>query len=257
MKNIKYNLYATLLDSYQDYLRSGNIYYKYWGNADIPPMTEDEFHEKKRLELIDRINRVPFDNENADRGTAFNEIVDCIIHAKKSDKMQISSDKTIGTITAIFNNRTFVFPIPICMEFADYYKGAVSQVYTEAILPTIYGNVKLYGYMDELMPMCVHDIKTTTNYYAFKFKDHWQHTAYLYCLNATGNDIFDFEYNILCINEKRKEIEYETFTEQYSYHPEMDVPYLKAHVESLIDFIEIHKDEITDKKIFNKHELQQ
>ena len=44
--------------------------------------TEEEFEEIQRLSLIDTINRVPFDSEDADRGTAFNEIVDCFIDKK-------------------------------------------------------------------------------------------------------------------------------------------------------------------------------
>jgi hypothetical protein len=46
---------------------------------------------------------------------------------------------------------------------------------------------------------------------------------------------------------------YETFTEYYNYVPEVDIPRLTSHVESLIEFIEAHKDLITDLKIFNKH----
>jgi hypothetical protein len=157
----KYLFYATLLDGYQDYLGSDKIYNEYWGFSEDPPMSEEEFQEKKRLELIDRINRVPFDNEKADRGTAFGEVVDCLILGRKSKKMDISSNREAGTITAVYNSRTFVFPISICKEFSDYYKDAIPQVYVEAILPTRYGNVKLYGYLDELMPMSIHDVKTT------------------------------------------------------------------------------------------------
>jgi hypothetical protein len=250
----KYLFYATLLDAWQDCLSADKIYNEYWGNSEEPPMTEEEFQEKKRLELIDRINRVPFDNEKADRGTAFGEIVDCLVLGKKSDKMEISSDKETGTITAAYNGRTFVFPISVCREFSDYYRGAVPQVYCEAVLPTRYGDVKLYGYLDELMPMSIHDIKTTGKYSAGKFKGHWQHIVYPYCLQSEGNDLSDFEYDILLINERANGNAYETFTEHYAYVAERDVPLLTAHVESLIEFIEEHRDVITDRKIFNKHE---
>ena len=254
-KNIKFNVYATLLDAYQDFIQSNKVYNDYYGWSENPPMTEEEFHEKKRLDLIDRINRVPFDNEKADRGTAFNEIVDCLILNRKSDKMEITSDRESATITAMYNNRTFTFPISICKEFADYYKGAMPQVYAEAILPTKYGDVKLYGYLDELMPMSIHDIKSTTKYSAGKFKDHWQHIVYPYALSAFNNDISDFEYNVLLINERKSGDTYETFTEHYSYNADRDIPLLTKHVEGLIEFVEAHKDVITDLKIFNKHEL--
>ncbi|MDR1200876.1 MAG: HNH endonuclease [Tannerellaceae bacterium] len=250
-KQPKYLLYASLLDAYQGYIGSDEIYNEYWGNAEHPQYTEDEFHEKQRLALIDRINRVPFDSEKADRGTAFNEIVDCIILHKKSDKMDIDIRKVEGFMHAEYNNRTHHFPIALCREFADYYRGATPQVLTEGILPTAYGDVLLYGYIDELMPTSVHDIKTTEKYAVGKFKSHWQHMVYPYCLNAEGNHVYDFEYNIAVLNETKYAYNYETFTEYYNYVPEVDVPRLTAHVEGLVRFIELHREVITDKKIFN------
>jgi hypothetical protein len=253
MKNkIKYNLYATLLDSYDGYLNSDIIYNEYYGFSDSPQYTEDEFHEKQRLALIDRINRVPFDSEKADRGTAFNEAVDCLILHKKSDKMELVSDIGMGFIYAEYNNRTHRFPIALCREFADYYRGATPQVLTEGILPTRHGDVLLYGYIDELLPTSVHDIKTTEKYTAGKFKSHWQHMVYPYCLNAEGNHVYDFEYNIAVLNENKHNYTYETFTEYYNYVPEVDIPRLTAHVEGLIELIERHREVITDKKIFNQ-----
>jgi hypothetical protein len=252
-----YNIYPTLLDAYQNYLDCDKIYSEYYGFSENPPMTEDEFHEKKHQDLIDRINRIPFDSEKADRGTVFNEIVDCIILGTKSDKMQIKKIETDGIVTHIqadYNERGFLFPVSICREFANYYKGAVPQVYTNSLLPTRYGDVFLYGYIDELMPMSVHDIKTTSGYTAGKFKNHWQHIVYPYCLQGEGNDIADFEYNILLINERKGGDTYETFTEHYAYVPERDIPLLTAHVESLISFLHDHRELITDKKIFNEEQ---
>ena len=254
MKMIKYNIYSTLLDAYQDYMDSDRIYSRYWGFAENPPFSEWEFREKKRLELVDRINRVPFDSEKADRGTAFNEIVDCMVLGRKSDKMEIESNRDAGIITAVYNSRKFTFSIPVCKEFSDYFKGALTQVYTEAVLPTRYGEVQLYGYIDFLMPMCIHDIKTTGQYTVGKFKRHWQHIVYPYCLQGEGNSVSDFEYNVLLINERMGGDTCETFTEHYAYVPEHDVPRLTECVEGLIEFLEAHRDVITDLKIFNQHE---
>jgi hypothetical protein len=262
---LKYLFYATLLDAFQDLLDSDKIYSEYWGSSANPSMTEEAFQEKTRLELIDRINRVPFDSEKADRGTAFNEIVDSLILGTKSNKMAIgrvpagelvTDAKASGNsakLMAVYHNRTFIFPLSVCREFADYYKGAVPQVYTEAILPTRYGDVQLYGYIDELMPLCIHDIKTTGRYTAGKFKRHWQHIVYPYCLQKEGNRISDFEYNVLLINERKDGNIYETFTEFYAFDADRDIPRLTAHVERLIEFIEFHRDLITDRKIFNLH----
>ncbi|MBP1638950.1 MAG: hypothetical protein H6Q17_533 [Bacteroidetes bacterium] len=243
----KYQFYATLLDAYEGYIHSSEIYRQYWGFSDDPPKSEEEFEQEQYQRLLDRINRVPFDSEAADRGTAFNEVIDCLIQNKKSDKMEIWSDRDAGMIAACFNNRTFGFPISLCKEFATYYQDAISQVLTEAILPTRYGDVLLYGYIDELMPLSVHDIKMTGKYSSGKFREHWQHIVYPYCLNKSGNHINDFEYNIVVITKNG----YNTYTEQYAYVPERDIPELTNHVEGLIRFLEQNRDKVTDKKIFN------
>jgi hypothetical protein len=254
-KHPEYLIYVTLLDAYQAYIGSDVIYNEYWGYSENPPFPEDAFHERQRQALIDRINRVPMaweDSEKADRGTAFNEIVDCIILNGKSEKMDISHDKESGIIAADYNNRIFKFPASLCREFASYYKGAIPQVLVEALLPTIYGDVLLYGYIDQLMPASVHDIKTTGKYTAGKFKNHWQHIVYPYCLCRNGNSVYDFEYNIAVLKETKGGMTYETFTEYYNYVAEIDIPRLTCHVEGFIGFIECHRDFITDKKIFNQ-----
>lgn len=62
-----YRIYATLLDSYFNYLNSDVIYERYYGWSENPPCTEEEFRQKQFQELIDRINRKPFDSEAADK----------------------------------------------------------------------------------------------------------------------------------------------------------------------------------------------
>lgn len=246
---ISYKFYATLLDGYQDYLRSSEIYREYWGFSENPSKTEDEFEAEQLEGLINRINRVPFDSEAADKGTAFNEVVDCLILNCKTDRedMEIVSDRDKGVIVVTFKDRKFTFPLNLCREFANYYKGAVPQVYTEAVLQTRYGDVLLYGYIDELMPTCVHDIKTTGKYSVGKFLHHWQHIVYPYALQQEGNNICDFEYNIAVM---AKYGEPKTYTESYTFVPERDIPRLQAHCEGLIEFIEMKRELITDRKIF-------
>ena len=68
----EYNIYATLLDTFQNYLDSDKIYNRYWGNSENPPHTPKEFEMLQYQAVIDRINRVPFDSDAADRGTCFN-----------------------------------------------------------------------------------------------------------------------------------------------------------------------------------------
>lgn len=275
MKQPKYKFYATLLDSFNDYVHSDVVWQRYWGFSENPPHTEEEFHELQFLELINKINRVPFDSEKADRGTAFNEIIDCMVENRKSETMQIErvykverfgscdesgnpdyydeeqTNQVIG-IKATYNNRVFTFPISICREFANYFKGALTQQRVEAILPTRFGNVLVYGFIDELMPSTVHDIKTTGQYTFGKFKSHFQHLVYPYALIQNGNDIRTFEYNILEFSKAGYPVD--TYTETYVFEPDRDIPILTNHCEELIQFLEENRGLITDTKIFGLDE---
>lgn len=252
MSTPKYQFYATLLDSFQGWLSSSEIYQEYWGFSEDPSKTEDEFEKSQLESLLNRINRVPMkweDSEAADRGTAFNEAIDCVLMRCKSDKMELESNKEFRTITAKYNNRTFVFPLDLILEYVNYYKGGACQVYTEATIETRYGTVLLYGYIDELLPLSVHDIKTTSKYKAGKFRNNWQHIVYPYCLNESGNPVNDFEYNVAVLGANNA---YQTFTEHYHYRPEAHNILLVNHIEHFINFIEINKKLITNKKIFNQ-----
>lgn len=279
--NVKFRFYATLLDGFTDYLNSDIIYEKYWGWSENPPHTLEEFRQKQFQSLIDRINRVPFDSEAADKGTAFNELVDCLIENRKpSEKFKFervvepeviervtgqvdgpderwadvsyednpNAGKVVG-IRAHYNNRVFYFDIKLVREFSNYYKGALTQQFVSAIVPTAFGDVEVYGYVDELMPQSVHDIKTTGRYSVGKFKDHSQHIVYPYCYWKNGMPPMLFEYNIAEIDKYGR---WETFTESYMFVPERDVPCLVARCEDLIRFLLKYRHLITNKKIFNE-----
>ncbi|WP_368109541.1 HNH endonuclease [Bacteroides salyersiae] len=252
MQQPKYRFYATILDAFWNYLNSDIVYARYWGFSENPPHTEDEFHELQFQELIDRINRKPFDSEAADRGTAFNEIIDCMIENRKSSIMEISrvyhDDGTLYGIKAVYNNRTFTFHIDLCRELSDYFKGALTQQRVEAILPTAYGDVLVYGLIDELMPTSVHDIKTTGNYSVGKFKNHFQHLVYPFALMQNGSDVRTFEYNIVEFNKGGYVVD--TYTETYVFNSERDIPILTNHCEEFIRFLEENRALITDTKIF-------
>ena len=246
---VDYKVYATLLDSFMDYQDSDAIYDKYWGWSENPPHTPEEFHQLQFQGLIDKINRVPFDSEAADKGTAFNEVVDCMIEHRKSEKVKVEKvivDNHVIAIYSVYNNRSFSFDINLLREFANYYKGALTQQYVESVIHTSKGNVLIYGYIDELMPTSVHDIKTTSQYYVGKFKNHSQHLVYPYCLIQSGNDIKTFEYNVATIGVNN----YQTYTETYVFNPERDIPILTQRIEDLIQFVEDNRHLITDKKIF-------
>lgn len=248
MKKPSYQFYATLLDAFQNYLNSSLIYQEYWGFSDDPNISEDEFEQQQTQSLLDRINRIPFVSEKADRGTAFNEVIDCINENRSSEIMNFESDEKNNSITVNFKEQTFVFPLDFCKEFSNYFKESASQVYNEGMLSTQYGDVLLYGYIDKLMPSSINDIKLTSKYKAGKFKRNWQHIVYPYNLNFSGNNVRDFEYNIVVVNKDK----YSIYKEYYNYLPERDILRLKNHVEHFIEFIESNRANITDKKIFNE-----
>lgn len=276
-------VYATLLDGFTDYLNSDEIYDKYWGWSENPPHTVEEFREKQFQGFIDRINRVPFESEAADKGTAFNELVDALIERRGPSEgfeftkilepgvtpvvsgqvdncepderwadVQYVNNPNAGKVMAIkvrYKERDFFFDIKLVREFSDYYKGALTQQFVSALVPTAFGNVEVYGYVDELMPQSIHDIKTTGNYAVGKFKNHWQHIVYPYCYWQSGMKPLPFEYNIAQIDKYGR---WETFTESYQFVPGRDFPLLVAVCEDLYRFIQKHRHLITDKKIFNQ-----
>lgn len=244
----KYYIYPSLLDSYQDYLNSEETWLKFWGKSDTPSVTLEEFERKQFAELIDKINRVQpawEDTEKRDRGTAFNNLIDALILGEKSN----SIERVEGGYKVSYNERSFEFPKSLCTEFYRYFKGATPQVYCEAVLPTKHGNVLLYGFIDELMPTSIHDIKVAGDYEAWKFKDKWQRVVYPYCVNQSGGCVIDFEYNILLIKEGKEGNIYDTITEYYNY-TDADVGRLQAFTEEFIEFLEQHRELITDTKIF-------
>lgn len=247
----RFRLYATLLDAFCDYLDTPQIYDRYWGSSNEPPHTLEEFWIKQHASLIDRINRVPFTSEAASKGTAFNAVIDTLITGRLDDKVRMSKvlreNGEREAIQAELDGFTFQFPYELCREFATYYKGAIPQVRVCAILHTMYGDVEVYGFIDELMPLSVHDIKTTASYSASKFKHHSQHLVYPYCLIQNGSDIQTFEYNVA---EESKSGKWQTYTETYVFDPDRDIPILRERCEGLIEFLLQNQKFITDRRIF-------
>ncbi len=247
---LRYKFYASLLDSFQRYLDSDIIYDKYWAFSENPPYTQEEFKEQQFQSLIDRINRVPYDSEAADKGTALNEVVDCMVlhqNSKRVNIQKVFDNGNVVGVNATYNNRTFYFPLPLLRELANYYQGALTQQYVQAVLPTIFGDVLVYGFIDYVLPFQICDLKTTGNYTVGDFKNHWQHMVYPYALIQSGSNVTDFEYNVVELGKTY----YNTYTESYSFVPERDVPRLAQHCEDFIRFLEENRELITDEKIFN------
>ncbi|PRY51498.1 hypothetical protein B0I27_10783 [Arcticibacter pallidicorallinus] len=228
----KYKFYATLLDAFHYYLHSE---------------AEDAF-----AEFINKINRVPFSSEKAEKGTAFNDLVDLVAAGKLSDAINDGLVvpqvvRKVEVYTYKHKDRqgnpwSFDFKQHLVHQFAARYENAVPQLLTEGYFETSKGTVLLYGYIDELEGDVVSDIKTTTKYEFPKFLYNYQHIVYPFTLNQQGIPVTQFVYDVTDFNN--------TYREDYIYNPERDLKRLHSHVVHLIDFLEINRHLITDKKVF-------
>lgn len=252
MAEVAYKIYATLLDSFNDYLNSDSIWEQYYGHSENPSISPEEFHDKQYQGLLDKINRKPFTSEAVSKGTAFNEVIDCMVLNRNTSNSDMKivrwkgEDGSLRGVKATYSGSDFFFPLQLIREVASWYKGGLPQQYIQAVLPTMFGNVMLYGYIDYVMPFKTCDLKTTSRYSFGKFKNHFQHLVYPYALAQNGADVRDFEYNIVLWGKYN----YETFTESYLYRPERDIPFLTQSVEDFIRFLNDNRSKITDKKIF-------
>lgn len=245
----KYNIYPTLLDAFASYLNSSQVYQKYYGFTENPQISEEEFEQKKFGELIGKINRVPLeDSYAADKGTMFNEIIDCLVERRKSKQMHLVSDIENHLIVAQWKGITEGFNIHDCKTIAGALKGSVCQTFHEGFLETRYGVVRMYGFTDFLLPFRIVDLKTTSNYSAFKYRENWQHIVYPYLMHFNGNFVSDFTYLVY----KWKKDGGEIFEEEYRYEEGRDLPLLVEIVEQFIEFLEANREVITDGKIFCK-----
>lgn len=213
MKLPEYLIYPSLLDAYVWYKKSEN--------------------PESKQELIDKINRVPFQSEAADKGTAFNEVVDFVI-----DPTSLSPIENPDW----YERGGFQFKGSLVNQFAAELKGAIPQVRVEATIETDNGLAGLYGYLDELLADTCIDIKTTKSYEFPKFLHNWQHVIYPYCLNQMGIECNHFTYLITDFNN--------IYREDYRYDEKKIINRLKAELNDFIFFLEMNRDLITDKKVF-------
>jgi hypothetical protein len=243
----RYNFYATLLDAFQRYLDAESIYEKYFNEK----MSFAEYEGQAKQELIDKINRVPFDSDAADKGTAFNELVDVLAHGITSKKITYTESKEdyVVKYKLIENGKykEFTFDKATCKTISEKIKGAIPQYFCSADLNIGDNIVNLYGYIDEVKEFDVIDIKTTGSYQAFKFRNNWQHIVYPFCMNESGIYIDSFIYMIVEFTSKNV-----NFHDEIYKYKKSDVYRLIEICDKLILFLEQNKNLITDKKIFNE-----
>lgn len=274
MKQPKYRIYPSLLDKYEALLHvEEEVESPFNLDAETGEYkrTEEEIEFELKKSLIDAINRVPFDSEAADRGTAFNAIIDSYIHrcphkvATEREPYEIGGFADANVVQVYFpergdgvqKERSFIFDRQWCIDEGKYFAGCISQLLVKAVLPTRYGDVELYGYIDELRRDVVYDIKTTSRYQFGKYAGGWQRHVYPYCLIASGmmEGVKAFEYTAYQLKKSRTGLISGTrYPEYYVYDHAQSTAMLTAHCEAFIEFLEANRELITDKKIFGNTE---
>lgn len=294
----KYRIYPTLLDRFQSCLDTQVEDYFYQGEdgcwhknysetEDTLHFSQEEVDALLKQELLDAINRVPHEpSEAASKGTALNEIIDCLIHNRKSDNKDIIIKSLKGfnvergfgctdevgkpifydywfehikkpCIYAGLYGFDFYFDKDFCKSIAEYFNGSLSQVYTSATLETKYGEVELYGYIDELRENKVFDLKTTSRYEFGKYAKYWQRHVYPYTLIESGmcTEINSFEFTAYALKGGTSQTPLITgvqYPEVYQYDHEQSKTLLRNICDRFCEFLEENRSLITNKKIFNE-----
>lgn len=295
---LKYKFAPTTLDKFQSYIDThaedyfyqdaqGKWHKNYNEAEDTLHFSHAEVDALLKQELIDSINKIPHEpSEAASKGTALNEIVDCLIHNRQADRKDIviKSLKGFGAkrefgctdesgkpffydywfehikkpcIYAGLDGFDFYFDIDFCKSIAEYFKGSSSQVFTSATLETKYGEVELHGYIDELRENKVFDLKTTSRYEFGKYAKYWQRHAYPYTLIESGvcTEINSFEFTAYALKGGTSRTPLITgvqYPEVYQHDHEQSKVLLKDISERFIEFIEENRKFITNRKIFNE-----
>lgn len=280
MNDIRYRIYPSLLDKFQSYLDSDIEAESFWNiDSETGEMkkTPDEIAAANEQALLDTINRVPHEPiEAADKGTCFNEIVDCLISRKNTEREDISiesgaldeqgafvpnSSEVNATgpdvIRAQMDGFVFLFDTEACKEAARYFgRQAIPQHFCKGVITTAYGDVELYGYADEIVRDKVYDIKTTSAYQFGKFERSWQKDVYPYCLVASGEmtTVSEFEYTVFQLTKpsaRNPVIGAKMYAEAYTYDHTESEKRLRSFLERFIEWLEANRERITDEKIFN------
>ncbi len=203
----KYRIYPSLLDKFQELLDYEKVVEEDW-NKDSDgeyKLTLDEMYLKIEEELINSINRCPREpSEAADKGTAFNEIVDCLIENRKSSRedckiYSIKNGYGEKIIRAEINGFAFDYDVKLCKDTAEFFAGSLTQFFVESVMETAHGDVEIYGFIDEWPNNLMFDIKTTGRYTFGKYENKWQRHAYPWCVINSGlaTEIESFTYFVI------------------------------------------------------------
>ena len=164
-------------------------------------------------DFLNRINRVPVPQTDAQaRGSSFEEAVIKGVNEEAFD-------------SEILDKVRALLPRPMMK----------TQVYCEHQLD----NVMLYGYVDVIGKTLAVDIKTTTSYQEGRFA-HSHQNFYLTALRSKG--IRTLRYVITDFQDVYHE----------NYDQTIDFSVQEIQIRLFCDFLEEHRGEITDRKIFGK-----
>ena len=127
--------------------------------------------------LIARINKKAefLQTEAMHRGTAFHDLT--------SGKLNIQPKN------GIYQVEWFKFDAKVVEEVQSERTGAFHEQFVGREIPSQWGNVWLYGYVDDIFPLEIKDMKTCRQYYQEGYSDSWQWKTYLYC---AGSDKFTY-----------------------------------------------------------------
>ena len=261
-------IYPSVLNKFQDYLDADLKVEEDWN---ITPegdyrITADEMHDKLLKELIDTINRVERKpSEAADAGTCLNEVIDRMLlnSATGREDVAIRTSHTFITnkgeeleipcIVAKMDDFTFQLDIALCRKLAAILKGCIPQYRCSATMETSRGTVELYGDVDYIGDGHIIDLKTTSMYSVGKYERNWQKELYTYCLLHSGDmtRVKDFTFLIAkWVKRVGSPWSAELFEETYTLRPERVEADLRDMVERFLEFLDINRVKITNKKIF-------
>lgn len=247
--------------------------------------SEEEVDALLKQEFLDKVNKVPTPpSEAASKGTAFNEIIDCLILHRKavnpkvviktvrsgydlsqarketglSEDDKIKFEKIGKTfIYAGLDGFEFFFEKEFCLGAAEYFRNSICQYYTKSLLETQKGIVELHGYIDYLRQNKVYDCKTTKRYSFGDFQKKWQRYTYPFTLIESGmmREVNSFEFTIYVLSggsSRQPVITGKQYKEIYTYDHEQARNMLTQQCERLAEFLEENKALITNKKVFGK-----
>lgn len=247
--------------------------------------SEEEVDALLKQEFVDKVNKVPTPpSEAASKGTAFNEIVDCLVLRRKtvnpnvviktvrcgdelsqareeaamSEDGRITFDKIGKTfIYAGLDGFEFFFDKDFCLGAGEYFRNSICQYYTKSLLETQKGIVELHGYIDYLRQDKVYDCKTTKRYSFGDFQKKWQRYTYPFTLIESGmmSDVNSFEFTIYVLSggsSRQPVITGKQYKETYTYDHEQARQMLTQQCERLAEFLEENKNQITNMKVFGK-----